>query len=138
MYLYMLTIYYRVLCVRKQFVNAFAVYATDLSPSYVLENFLWMRRTRGKKLLLYAMHATAYFDKFETNQKQITEKIYLRGYKSNIRQRICWPISKAIFFCYQKCTYAAPTLTRISAEKKGGFSDPTFKNFNFVSSSIVA
>ncbi len=33
-----------------------------------------MRRTRGIKFLLYAMHANAYFDEFETNQKQITEK----------------------------------------------------------------
>jgi hypothetical protein len=36
-----------------------------------------MRRTRGKIFLWYAMHATAYFDEFETNQKQITEKSLL-------------------------------------------------------------
>jgi hypothetical protein len=49
-----------------------------------------MRRTSGKKLLLYAMHARALQTLILMHLKQSTEKslfIYFRGYKSNIRQR---------------------------------------------------
>jgi hypothetical protein len=55
-----------------------------------------MHRTRGKKLLLYALHAravqTLIWLHLKKTKKQSTEKslfIYSRGYKGNIRERFC-------------------------------------------------